>query len=434
MGGMNLFGMAPGQLDELQRLRRQKQEQEFLASRTQGLTPARARAFNIGYQAAGGVGDYLGITPTQKEDPDIAQARQMQASMQGVMQSPEFQKMDPFQQKALLAREAAKTAAGLGNPGLAMQLLDQAGTAMSEEAAYRAATTPKPKDKPEVLQLMDAMGIDPGSQQGKEFLGFALGKSVGMTERDRRIKGLIDRGFDRGTAMDVVDGNVEYKVDGNNLVIINKLSGATETRPLSDRAAVEDSLGAGADALAGIQPTAAQGETMYDLAEFATGATNLAALGARKVAGLVPFLREDNPQDTAMQAMRLYTLDLVTALQSNPKYAVAEKSQIQKAINLDAQLFDNPEAMRDRLQNAYSFLTNIKARLAENIGRSQELNDRDGIIAYSDQLRRVNDFIGAMAPMEVLQSWDSALKPEEKEETTQTSSGIKILKVRPAGG
>jgi len=417
-GTGSLFGLTPEQLSELQRQRQMQERQQRIAGLTQGFsTPGQQAMARIGAQAGQATRGLLGFD--QGEDPDIAQARQIQAATQGVMNSPEFQKMDPFQQQAMLAREAAQTAARLGNPGLAMQLLNRAGSALSEQAAYQKATAPAKEDRPDILKLMEAAGVDPASAQGKGFLTYALQKSAGMTARDQKIEGLIGRGIDRGLAMDIVDGNTEYKVEGNNLLVIDKNSGNVTTRPLSDRGFIEKAQGTGASALADIPPTAAPGETMFDLAEYATGATNLAALGAKKVAGLLPFLREDNPQDTAMQAMRLYTLDLVTALQTNPKYAVAEKAQIQKAINLDAQVFDNPEAMRDRLQNAYSFLTNIKSRLIENIARSQELNDRTGVKEYSDQLRRVNDFIGAMAPLEVLQSWDDKLKPQESEKTIE---------------
>lgn len=133
MGGMNLFGMGPGQLDELQRLRRQKMEADTLAQRTQGLSPARARAYGVGFRAAGGIGNALGMFD-QQEDTDITQARAVQRAANSLAQTPEFQKMNPFEKRAALAQAQAAELARMGNVQLANQFYEMAGKAQSEGA------------------------------------------------------------------------------------------------------------------------------------------------------------------------------------------------------------------------------------------------------------------------------------------------------------
>lgn len=147
MGGMNLFGMGPGQLDELQRLRRQKMEADTLAQRTQGLSPARARAYGVGFRAGGGVGRALGLLD-QQEDPDIAQARMMQEATQRITSAPGFDKLNAFEQREALLRGVAQTAASMGNTALASQALEGLTGAMTDRAKYNAAVQPQAPELP----------------------------------------------------------------------------------------------------------------------------------------------------------------------------------------------------------------------------------------------------------------------------------------------
>ena len=136
MGGMNLFGMGPGQLDELQRLRRQKMEADTLAQRTQGLSPARARAYGVGFRAGGGVGRAMGLLD-QQEDPDIAQARQLQSAMQEAQRTKGFSELDPLGQQELVFKNVARVANEINNPQLAMLAAERLSQITSQRGEAR---------------------------------------------------------------------------------------------------------------------------------------------------------------------------------------------------------------------------------------------------------------------------------------------------------
>lgn len=159
MGGMNLFGMGPGQLDELQRLRRQKMEADTLAQRTQGLSPARARAYGVGFRAGGGVGRALGLLD-QQEDPDIAQARQLQSAMQEAQRTKGFSELDPLGQQELVFKNVARVANEINNPQLAMQAAERLSQITSQrgEARYNA--------QKRALELQK-LGLDVGERTQK---------------------------------------------------------------------------------------------------------------------------------------------------------------------------------------------------------------------------------------------------------------------------
>jgi hypothetical protein len=179
MGGMNLFGMGPGQLDELQRLRRQKMEADTLAQRTQGLSPARARAYSVGFRAAGGVGNALGLINKQ-EDTDITQARAVQRAANDLAQTPEFQNMNPFEKRAALAQAQAAELAKMGNVQLANQFYEMAGKAQSEGALLgtRQAQLSAVAQKQEQQRLL-ANSME-GLQGSREF------KNLDPSEQFRR--------------------------------------------------------------------------------------------------------------------------------------------------------------------------------------------------------------------------------------------------------
>lgn len=133
MGGMNLLGMSPAQLNELQRRRAAEEEQNTLAARTQGLTPARARAYSLGYRAGGAVGKATGMLP-ERQDEDITQARSLQEAMLEAQRSEGFASLDPLGQQERIYRSVARTANQLNNPQIALQAAQQ----LAEISAQRA--------------------------------------------------------------------------------------------------------------------------------------------------------------------------------------------------------------------------------------------------------------------------------------------------------
>lgn len=179
MGGMNLLGMSPTQLNELQRRRAAEEEQNTLAARTQGLTPARARAYSLGYRAGGAVGKASGLLP-ERQDEDIMQARATQRAASAVMSTPEFQKMNPFQKRAAIAQAQAAELAKMGNVSLANQFYEMAGKAQSEGMlmSTREAQLAEAQRAQEQRDLLS--GAMKGLQGSREF------KNLNPSEQFRR--------------------------------------------------------------------------------------------------------------------------------------------------------------------------------------------------------------------------------------------------------
>lgn len=404
MGGINLFGMAPGQLDELQRLRRQKQEQEFLASRTQGLTPARARAFNIGYRAAGGVGDYLGITPEQKEDPDIAQARQMQVATQKVMSSPEFQNQDPFQQRIMLAREAAQTATRLGNPALASQLLGQITSAMKEQAAYIASTQPSGAKTPakisEIQQAARALGLGEDNPLVQQAYTRVLSGDKAQNAVDQksafaqRVYGLSP---DEAEAYALGFIKVETDPQSNRLLITDMLRGETTERKFGPRQqrAFEGAVNTGEAAAAQGSPDVILPQTeailgderpIIDVLSGAeiTGPGAGVARIAEKTGDIVSTVFGGQPQNiptiAADQAFILWRKDLIDSLRTSARNAVTEIPIIERQIRVEPGIWKGKAEFSGELNNIGNYLASKYKEynnFANDQGNPQSARDQD---------------------------------------------------------
>lgn len=138
MGTTGLFGMAPGQLDELQKLRRQEAERARLEQSTMGMTDAEKRMYSLGSRAGGVL--FRGMGPERQEDPDIAQARSLQEAMMQAQRSEGFAQLDPLGQQERVFRAVAQKANELNNPQMAMQAAQRLAEISStrSEARYNA--------------------------------------------------------------------------------------------------------------------------------------------------------------------------------------------------------------------------------------------------------------------------------------------------------
>lgn len=141
-----LLGLSPDELGMLQQQRNQAGRQARIEQLSSGYGTSGQQAMaRLGAQ----LGTQLGAGMRgQQEDPDIMQARQMQEATQQLTESPEFKKLNPFEQREALLRTTAQTAARLGNTGLASQALEGLTGVMAQRAQYNSLVEPKAPELP----------------------------------------------------------------------------------------------------------------------------------------------------------------------------------------------------------------------------------------------------------------------------------------------
>lgn len=141
-----LLGLSPNELTMLQRERNQQERQARIEQLSSGYGTSGQQAMaRLGAQ----LGTRLGAGMRgQQEDPDIAQVRQIQSATQQLTESPEFKKLNPFEQREALLRTTAQTAARLGNTGLASQALEGLTGVMAQRAQYNSLVEPKAPELP----------------------------------------------------------------------------------------------------------------------------------------------------------------------------------------------------------------------------------------------------------------------------------------------
>jgi hypothetical protein len=158
-GTGSLFGLTPEQLSELQRQRQMQERQQRIAGLTQGFsTPGQQAMARIGAQAGQATRGLLGFD--QGEDPDIAQARQLQSAMQEAQRTKGFSELDPLGQQELVFKNVARVANEINNPQLAMQAAERLSqiTSQRSEARYNA--------QKRALELQK-LGLDVGERTQK---------------------------------------------------------------------------------------------------------------------------------------------------------------------------------------------------------------------------------------------------------------------------
>ena len=141
-----LLGLSPNELTMLQRERNQQERQARIEQLSSGYGTSGQQAMaRLGAQAGTAL---RAATLRGQEDPDIAQVRQIQSAAQQLTESPEFKKLNPFEQREALLRTTAQTAARLGNTGLASQALEGLTGVMAQRAQYNSLVEPKAPELP----------------------------------------------------------------------------------------------------------------------------------------------------------------------------------------------------------------------------------------------------------------------------------------------
>lgn len=464
-------------LERLQRLKEQQLFQERVQQQGQALTGPNRNVFGAFANLGRAVGEQ--IDPTEL-DPETQRQLELRDSIRMAMARARTGVEDPEMQEEAMYRAAARVAAQSGAPEIASQLLTEYNDRSANRAYKRYVIDPAKEaekiqatleraraaeeagdtqladglyarylkmsgievQKPsKMLRLVREMGLDPTKGEGLELMERYAEKQAGITNRDRAIQRLARReGLDQEWARDAVDGLVSIERDAKRgvMILTNEATGEVREVPIGTGRAVEESAGIGADQL--YRFTGNAGETMYELAEYATGAGNLLALAGERIAALANVDTEGK-RTIAMQSMRNYGRLMKRALAMNPRFPVAEMEAIDKELQFDPAAFDSPQLMRKRLKNIYGFMAESRARMVDSLNRAETPSDRDDL---TNQIRATDQFMSAVAPDEVRAEWDEELgrrlrlKPaggqDDEQEDAPSAPKFKIRGVRPAGG
>jgi hypothetical protein len=253
-----------------------------------------------------------------------------------------------------------------GQPELAMELGDRARKLKPRAESPFAKLDPS-KYTPESIEAFQTQG-------GTNFslLREAESKDKANPERVRetRIGELVQRGYPRNYASDVVDGNIRYEVVPQTGAVrrIDRLTGNVNEVPISNLPPQVQ-----ADLIAADEES--QKQTLWEAAESGTGLWSTVRAGASRILGQIPGVPQAEKTEEARQLLSTATNDLARALVINPRFPVAEVERIIREAGTQPGAFDTPQLMRSRLKVLDSFLKDrlsIAEQDAANVNLPQE--------------------------------------------------------------
>jgi hypothetical protein len=224
-----------------------------------------------------------------------------------------------------------------------------------------------------------------GDQQSSDALGL-LTTNDDTTERQRKISGLIERGFSQDDAADLVEGRIRL-TSPDEFGQVSKVNLATnEVTPLITGQSAGE---------AQPEPEAAPSASILGAAEAGTGPVSSLKQGASNLFG---FMAEGQlfPENTqARQRLNLFNKSAVKSLVDNPRFPVAEQNIVRGLLPSTEQIFKDPD-------DAVSNLVQLKNHLESSIEGNQRSIDsglitdkRRGELANkNDEMKRLVTMMG----------------------------------------
>jgi hypothetical protein len=121
-------------------------------------------------------------------------------------------------------------------------------------------------------------------------------------------------------------------------------------------------------------PTPTPGNTLWDLAELATGPESAATSLGIQVGGIAGI--DVNPEViAARQQLMASNQGLISALAVNERFPVGEQERLRKETNLDPQILDSPVNMHGRMLGLYRDLA-LRAKQMEADANDTSLSDQ----------------------------------------------------------
>lgn len=214
-------------------------------------------------------------------------------------------------------------------------------------------------------------------------------------QRDRKIQSIMAQGLDRNQAANIVDGNVDIKINEN--------TGRIVLTDLVTRQVTELPVGSATDQRVVVPPS----ESLYSqVGEGATGVVPGALEAASRVTGQLG-LPVAEKTIAVRQGLRTAQGEMIRALAINPKLPVAEINRIRKEIDIDPSLFDSDDALQARMR---SIDNSLRRRLAQ---AERDTNDpnlpEDLRSAQAQNAAAMRNFLDQLGARQESQGDDDAL-------------------------
>lgn len=207
---------------------------------------------------------------------------------------------------------------------------------------------------PEIVSTVRAMGLDPAAGEGFRLVRQSIEGAQKASQTDDQIAALRRRGFSQEKAEDIAYGFVRREVvpETGQVRLINDTTGDVFEVPIQRLEGIDtDGPGLGDPP----RPRPERGQTLFDLAELATGpesALRAATAVPRAWFGFEP----DERVIQARQAFRIETQSMVRSLAINPRFPVSEQERIRQEINIQPKVFDDPALQRAQMEQIHDSL------------------------------------------------------------------------------
>ncbi len=313
------------------------------------------------------------------------------------------------QQLAQLYRGRAATLSG-GSPA-AFDELDQVNEALDRANAYEAQgdTTRaqyfrslaqqtagiEPAAMTELEKNIRAAGYDPAVGEGRQLMLEGIRGRQNVDQRTQRIDNLVAQGAPRELAANFVDGFAEKQTNPTTgaVELVDAISGTRWSVPPAAAATVQADAAMGAPA-----PTAPvtgeQGDTLWDLAEAATGLGSGVKLAVSRTADLLGWGVTAPNAEYARAVFNSEIRNLIRALALNDRFPVAEQERIINELNIEPSAFTGAGTMRARM-------TGMRTTLERDAANYWALANRPGLDpstreSYANASLSIQDFLKVM--------------------------------------
>lgn len=218
--------------------------------------------------------------------------------------------------------------------------------------------------------------------------------STGDDQRERKIQALMAQGLDRARATNIVDRNLDIKINEKtgSVVLTDLVTGSVRELPIAS---------------GGERPPIPAGEALYD--QVGQGVTGAIPFVAELVSGITGQVGLPVAEGTIerRQALRAAQQDLIRALAVNPRFPVAEMERIRQEVNITPGVLDSDEAMRARMRSIDKSLRIRLAQAERDAGDASLPSDMRS--AQAQNAAAIRNFLDRLVVKQESESDDDAL-------------------------
>ena len=253
-----------------------------------------------------------------------------------------------------------------------------------------------------------------------------------LTEKDKRIQGLISRGYSQEFAEDIASGSIEIKGPDQFGQYTRVNSVTNESTPVAgeDTQRITEEMQAAQPEAA--QPAAeattpgAQPERLSLESAVMEGTGPFAAIRAGVSNVIGPFVEGEIFEETASakQKVRTFNQFAKSALVNNPKFPVAEQAIVQRLLPDVEAVFLDPDRARTALGELKGSLNEMHDAKLKELTKPDITSKRRAEL--SDQMSRVNEIITLMTEEEAEALPEGV--PEGSEPAGQSKRGNPVFR------